>query len=273
MRADRGAERDLIRLLSTGRPRAQLAAAEALGRCGGPETLSAAWRGLAAGPDRFLNHALVHAVHRLADARSLQAALARPEPAVQAAALLLLDQPPRPQGSLGPGPVMSRMGSPDTALRDASLRVLTRHPEWSGEALDHIRHRLRSADHSEPADMVKLVLAFQDRPDVQELLAGVAMDAKAPDNRRVWALSAITRSKLSPLPACWISALAGSIRDTRPSVRSAAVHAAAVLQVPLLDAALLALADDPAEPSELRLEALRAALHGTGSPHQPPSSS
>ena len=33
-----------------------------------------------------------------------------------------------------------------------------------------------------------------------------------------------------------------------------------MLQVPLLDAALLALADDPAGPSELRLEALRAAL-------------
>jgi putative heme-binding domain-containing protein len=38
------------------------------------------------------------------------------------------------------------------------------------------------------------------------------------------------------------------------------VRAAAVLQVPGLDAALLALADEPGEPPDVRLEALRAAL-------------
>ena len=75
-----------------------------------------------------------------------------------------------------------------------------------------------------------------------------------------WALATMTRSRLAPLPGLWIKALAGSIRDAEPSVRSAAVRTAAVLQVPRLDAALLALADDPDEPPDLRLEALRAAL-------------
>ena len=86
-RADRASEGDLLRLLSAGRPRARLAAAEALARCGSLRSLPALWRSLAATPDRFLSHALVHAAHRLADAEALQAALERPEPAVQGAAL------------------------------------------------------------------------------------------------------------------------------------------------------------------------------------------
>src|SRR5262249_21329536 len=102
VRTDREATADLVRLLSVGRPRIRLAAAEALARCAGPDALPELWHALAAAPDRFLNHALVHAVHRLADAEALQAALDRPEPTIQAAALLLLDQPPRPRGRLGP---------------------------------------------------------------------------------------------------------------------------------------------------------------------------
>jgi putative membrane-bound dehydrogenase-like protein len=259
-RADRIAEADLIRLLSTGRPRPRLAAAEALGRCGGHGSLSTVWRELAAGPDRFLRHALVHAAHLLADVDSLQAALARHEPSVQAAALLLLDQPPRPRGRLGPGPVVARLDASDSGLRGAALRVLMRHPEWSGEAIDHIRRRLRAAVPAETVALTDLILAFQDRPDVQATLAETATDVHATMDLRTWALDTMARSRLSPLPDAWVRALAASISAAEPSIRRAAVRTSAVLQVPKLDTALLALGDTPHEPPALRLEALRAVL-------------
>ena len=97
-------------------------------------------------------------------------------------------------------------------------------------------------------------------PTCRTLLAGAATDATAPAARRAWALETMARSRLSPLPGPWVEALAGSLRDPEPSVRRAAVRSAAVLQVPQLDPTLLALADDPGEPPDLRLEALRAAL-------------
>ena len=261
-RADRGAAADLARLIADGRPRVRLAAAEALARCGDRSSLPAVWRGVAAAPDRFLEHALVHAAHRLADADALEAALARPEPPVQGAALLLLDQPPRPRGRLGPGPVVARASSPDAGLRRTALRVLMRHPEWSGEALDHIRGELGAADPPEErlAALADLILAFQDRADVQDLLAGAAADITASPGRRAWSLATMARSRLSPLPGPWVEALAGSLGDPEPSLRRAAVRAAATLQVPRLDATLLALADGAGEPPDLRLEALRAAL-------------
>jgi putative heme-binding domain-containing protein len=70
----------------------------------------------------------------------------------------------------------------------------------------------------------------------------------------------MARSHLVPLPAAWVEALSGSLGAPEPPVHRAAVAAAAVLQVPALDKALLALADRPAEPPDLRVEALRAAL-------------
>ena len=112
MRADRGAAADLTRRLiataarGSGSPRPRRWRAAATERRCPPSG-----GGWPPRPDRFLGHALIHAAHRLADADALEAALARPEPAVQAAALLLLDQPPRPRGRLGPGPVVARASS------------------------------------------------------------------------------------------------------------------------------------------------------------------
>src|SRR5262249_23604847 len=162
--------------------------------------------------------------HRLADAEALRVALARPEPAVQGAALLLLDQPPRHRGCLVSGPVVARLESSDAVLRGAALRVLKRHPEWSDEALNHIRGRGRAADPSENIALSDLILAFQDRADIQDLLAATVTDAGVPASRRTWAVQTMTRSRLAPLPALWIDALARAIRDANPSVRRAAVR-------------------------------------------------
>jgi putative membrane-bound dehydrogenase-like protein len=260
LRADRAAEKGLVRLLLAGRPTARLAAALALARCGGPESLPAIWQSLGGGPDRFLRHALVYAAHRLADTKTLEAALARPELVVQAAALLLLDQPPRPRDCLGPGPVVARIDSPDSELRRAALHVLMRHPEWSSEALAHIRGRLRSTNALEAPALADLVLAFQDRPDVRALVAGTAADTQAPGWRRAWALETMGRSHVAPLPESWFNALAGSVHDSNKLVRRAAVRAAAVLQPPRLDPELGALAENDREPADLRLAALRAAM-------------
>jgi putative membrane-bound dehydrogenase-like protein len=261
-RADRGAAPAFERLLAAGEPPRRLAAAEALGRCGDLRSLPAIWQALAARPDRFLEHALVHAAHRLADANALEVALARPEPIVQRAALLLLDQPPRPSGRLSPGTVVARASSPDSGLRRAALHVLTRHPEWAGHALDHIRVELAATGASQEQldGLAELVLAYQHHSAVQELLGGTAADAAAPALRRAWAIATLTRSRLTPVPGCWITAVARSIRDADASVRRAAVRAARLLQVKELDTILLALADEPGEPPDLRLEALRGAL-------------
>src|SRR5438309_1935829 len=91
---------------------------------------------------------------------------------------------PAPPRGPWPGPVVERLGSPDEGLRRDALRVLGRHPEWSGAAIDFIRARLRAADPGEADGLADLVLAFQDRADVQAALAAAAADPAAPAGRR-----------------------------------------------------------------------------------------
>ena len=133
-RGDHEASADLAAKLSSGRekPRLAAAAAEALSRAGDRGCLPQVWNAIAAGADPFLEHALALAAHRVADTPDLRAALDRPEPAVQAVALRLLDQPPRPRGVLAEADVMTRAGAADANLRRAAIQVLGRHPEWAG---------------------------------------------------------------------------------------------------------------------------------------------
>jgi putative heme-binding domain-containing protein len=234
-----------------------------LAHCGDSTTVPAIWEAmLAAGPDRLLTHALIHAVHRLADAEALEASLARPQPFIQGAALRLLDQPPRPRGRLDPGAVVARASSSDANLRQIALQILGRHPEWSGQALEQIRGELGAVRVAEErlAGLAELILAFESRADVQDLLGRAAADRRVPNSRRAWALRTIARSHLAPLPTSWTDALARSLRDPDLSIRRAAVDTAAVLQLPQLDEAVLLLADRPGEPADLRIQALRAAL-------------
>jgi putative heme-binding domain-containing protein len=270
-RGDRGAAPDLEQRLTTATPRIRLAAAEALAHCGDNGSLSRIWKALSEDPDRFLEHALIHAAHRLASAEELEAALARPEPRVQGAALLLLDQPPRPAGRLRPEWVVRRAAATDSGLRKAALHVLRQHPDWAGAALDYLRNELQAAhlpDERREA-LSEVVLAFQTQTAVQDMLARAAVSSQAPPDRRAWILATMARSSLAKLPISWVEILASSSRDAHPGIRRQALRTAAMLQAPELDAPLRALVDQPGEPPELRLEALRATLPR----HPQPSSS
>src|SRR5262249_46010306 len=173
VRSDRQAAAQLDRLLASDSLSVQMAAAEALARCGRADSLPELWKALQGRPDRFLEHALIHAVHWCADPAALRTALEQPHPRAQKAALLLLDQPPRPRGTLAPQAVIVRLSASDSELRQAALWVLQRHPEWAEHALGLIRSLLKkpvvSAD--EEAALRTLLLTFQGRPPVQELMA------------------------------------------------------------------------------------------------------
>lgn len=261
LRGDRQCASSLGRLLDAPDAAVRLAAAEALARCGDTNSMPQVWQALANQPDRFLEHALVHAAHRLADVRSMQAALSHSHPRVQKAALILLDQPPRPRGELDYRSVIERMGAGDAELRAAAVRILERHAEWAEPARDVLGAWLEKSPLSseELAGLRSLVLAFQRHRPVQKLIArAIRGPRKAPPEQRVVLLEALARSALAEIPAEWIAAFEQAIVESEPAVRLEALRTAAVLQVPQLDERLAGLADDPAEPADVRQAALRA---------------
>lgn len=131
LQSDRAAEPLLARLLPAASPGVQRAAAEALARCGSPRSLPALWQALVATTtDPFREHAIIFAIHMLADQLELERALDHSHPRVQSAALRLLDQPPRLP--IKPEWVFARIASADEPVQQAALWVLKRHREWGG---------------------------------------------------------------------------------------------------------------------------------------------
>jgi putative heme-binding domain-containing protein len=260
-RADRGAAGSLTQLLAAEVVPVRFAVAEALARCGNVESLPAVWLALTKDPDRFLEHALIHAAHRLAGAAELGAALKHPHPRVQKAALLLLDQPPRPPRHLTAEAVFARVASADADLRRAALGIVQRHPEWATEAEPVVRRWLGqptlSAD--EERGLAELVWAFQADAGMQRAVAvALTRPTTVPAGRRAALLEVLAESDLPKPPAEWVAAVTDALSQPDPAVRAAAVRAAAVWQVASLDEPLARLADDPAAPAELRVEAVRA---------------
>jgi hypothetical protein len=130
-----------------------LAAAEALAHCGGPGAVPGLADRLARDTDRFLEHALIFALHRLASVEQLQAMLERTNSRVQRAALLLLDQPPR--RALAADIVLQRVFANDETLRRTAQAILRNHPGWVAQALP-LLERLLAASAPTPGELESL---------------------------------------------------------------------------------------------------------------------
>jgi putative membrane-bound dehydrogenase-like protein len=257
-RADRDAAEALARLLETGTPPVRRAAAEALARCGGPDQLPAIWRALEGDVDRFLEHALVLAAHRIADAAALRKAFGHDHPRVQKAAMLLLSQPPIPAGSLQPEDVVARVAVPDAELRQASLKLLQQRPGWGSHAAGLLRSWLSKGrlEDEEKEGVRGTILAFQGDAAVQESVTAAIGSAAL--SIRVLLLETLARTSLKQVPRAWSEVLARSVQSTEPPARLQAVRTAGMLRLSGLDDAFARIAEGASEPADLRLEALRA---------------
>jgi putative heme-binding domain-containing protein len=253
----------LVRVIaSSAAPHARYAAAEAVAYCGDALALPAIWSALAdePTPDRFLEHGLIFAAHHLADAPALGEALTYPSPRVQAAALLLLDQPPRPAGALPADAAFERLAADDEYLRQVALQRVERHPEWAGRAAALIREAGKSQTPEQEERLRRLVLAFEGNAEVQALAAAQLADEALPVERRVRLVEALAQSRLPQTPAPIVEALRRLINDGHAGLAAAAVKTAAALRPVALDEPLAAIAADETRPANVRLDALRAVL-------------
>jgi putative heme-binding domain-containing protein len=183
---------------------------------------------------------------------------------VQKAALLLLDQPPRPRGQLTSAMVLQRVTAADAELRQTALRLLENHLDWAEPAANVMRGWLKKPQlaEEEQASLPRLLLAFQAQPAVQHLIAETigAPPDRIPLAQRLLVLQTLAQSTLSQLPPSWAEALAQALQQPVPALRLEVVRTAAVLQMPQLDDALARLAESAQEARELRIEALRAVV-------------
>jgi putative membrane-bound dehydrogenase-like protein len=254
----------LRQMLRSPAPQVQLAAAEALAHCGNRSVVPAVFEALAGANDRFVQHSLSHVLYRWATHDDLAHALDEKSPGVQRAALVLLDQ--YPHNALPATAAVNRLFAPDPALRHAARAALAKHVEWVNEALPAL-HKVVYATEPAPADqdmVSELALAFHKSKPIRQFIAAALADDTVTAETRSRLLGTLARLPSTQIPAEWADALQVALRSSAPSVRLQAARTARALQLSALDSTLSALARDPAQPTDLRVQALAAVVRRQG---------
>jgi putative heme-binding domain-containing protein len=238
------------------------AAAEALARCGSTDSFDALAAALGGEGDAFLEHAIVYALHRVAPASRMEDALSSTNPAMERAAIILLDQHPR--RCLSRQAVFQRLASPHPGVRSAALEALVRHADWADDAARVLEDLLGKAAFS-PEDenaLRLLVAAFGSRPRAARALGRALASRAATPGRGVVIIDALCEERASEIPEAWVEGLRAALDRGDPALGSAIARAAALLGHGALDDPLSRIASSESEPAELRVEALRAVLPG-----------
>jgi putative membrane-bound dehydrogenase-like protein len=211
------------------------AAAEALGRTGGPAhvpfLLQAASR-LDAAHDRVLEHSLAFALIEIADPKQTARGLKASSPTVRRVALVALDQ--MPNGGLQPQMVAELLGSTEPVIKETAAWIVGRHPEWGDALAGYLRIRLASPDLNEAdaAELESLLARFGNSSAVQELLSRTIGDAKFSLVARCSALRAMGKAAIREAPTAWVAALTSALGAADPALVEPAVIAARSLPAP-----------------------------------------
>ncbi|MBX3442394.1 MAG: HEAT repeat domain-containing protein [Planctomyces sp.] len=238
-------------------------AVEAIGRIKDRQLAEAVLAVADQADSRPLEHAVIHALQELGDIDVLERAFVDASWKQQRAAALALDA--LRSESLDPLRIAGWLEAPQPELRETASWLLARHPEW-GDALGTVfEERLLRAAPESVESLTAHLATFAERPVIQNLLARVLEDSASPAAARVAAADAMRRAHPRELSAPWPRAIAAAIGAGDDALLAAALRTAGALPDDAgrsdLDAALRFVADDPARPAPVRLQAF-AALSG-----------
>ena len=207
LRRDAGATTEAIRLLEGPSIQNRRAAAEALGRIGGPAAVPALLAAASGGSDRFLDHSLIYALIEIDNPKAIRAGLDAPTAGARRAALIALEA--MDGGGLEPDRVVTRLDDPDPATREAAWWIAGRHPEWGDALAGPLRAQLdaRGLSEADREELEHRLARFALEPAVSPFLVDRLGDATAsPDSRRI-VLRAWAEAAPRAVPSPWIEAV------------------------------------------------------------------
>jgi putative membrane-bound dehydrogenase-like protein len=253
------------------RPATQRAAAEALGRLGDPQAVTALISAAASPADRILEHSLTYALIEIDDpASTVAAGLAATAPRSRRAALIALDQ--MGGGRMQADGVLPLLESPDPILRDTAWWIASRHPEWGGALAGFFERQLTAvSDSAAGEDLQRRLAPFAGDTAIQGLLGDAVRRGKSA-RTQLTALGAMAAAasasvpagaRLKVLPAVWAGALAHAVASEHDEVARGAAAVVRVLppgaaEAGVLHDAMRGVARAAARLPEVRLAALGA---------------
>ncbi len=247
---------ELIKRLTSDTPAIRREAATALGRIGNAEAVDSLLTVLSGGCDRFLEHALICALIRIADRERTLPGLENKQPDVIRAVLIALDQ--MENGNLTREQVTPLLDIDDERLQRTVLNVIAKRKTWVGEVTGLMRSWL--AEPSIPESRIGVtrgtLVAFAADTKIQQLIAQRLADKNLPVQTRLLLLEAIARSELTDWPAAWNAGLKNSLRSADVGVRQQTLATVAQANIQHLDDDISQLGSDANQPAALRVAAL-----------------
>jgi putative membrane-bound dehydrogenase-like protein len=257
---DQAAVPRLLQMVRDDEPAARRQAATALeqiGQIGAPHLVGSLAAAAAVPGDRFVEHAIIHALIALRDPDPLLRALGHASTAVRRMALVALDQM---DGSPLAPAHLRRFLSAEPALRHAALWVAAHHPQWSQELVAFLEPRLRDvALTGATREMLAEPLAAScGQPGVQRLVARLLADPSVGTAARLFLLEAVERCDVPTLSAELMNGVVTALGDRSSDVRLRAVAVARARSLAELRPRLDSMANAASEPPSLRVAALGA---------------
>jgi putative membrane-bound dehydrogenase-like protein len=249
----------LLRQMAAGEdPSVRRQAAAALGQIGDPGALPALIQASANPEDRFVEHSIVYSLIQLNTPTPLIPKLKDPSPAVRKAALIALDQ--MKASPLNETQVLPLLDDADAELRRMALWVVSRHPAWSARLSAALDARMRSPQFNDrEAEMIgQAMAAFCGDSNLKQMVGRALGDPSLDAKRQLFLLETAERCPAKEFPSAWSDGIRRLLAHKDMLVRVGAANLVRARGVAGLDDDLRKLADDAAQPDEIRIAAISA---------------
>ncbi|MGC1242980.1 MAG: PVC-type heme-binding CxxCH protein, partial [Chryseosolibacter sp.] len=250
----------LSRMLSDGSLPVRRQAATALGQIGDGKAIGALIAAAAKPSDRFVEHAITHALIVLGKPGPLLAALKDPSEDVRKTALIALDQidgsPLRKEHLKG------FLDSRNTSLQKSAVWVVSHHPEWSDMVVSYLNSVFNKPRFPEEEKQAvrDLLMSFSGNGMVRDFVGSQLTDQKVTMERKLFLLDIMKQSAGSEFPDAWVQVMGALLRGKDRAMQSAVLDVIQSQAIGALDGDLRQIFRDPEIPQELRVKAMRARL-------------
>jgi putative membrane-bound dehydrogenase-like protein len=255
----------LLRALVTDAPAVRRQVATALEQIGRDEAVPALLKASQTPADRFVEHAVIHALISLREAAPLVTALGSASANERRAALIALDQ----MGAVNQEHVRPFLASKDDALWRAGIWAASHHPGWSDLIVTGVRARLdaQTLSDADAAVLRDVMVSVCKDADVQKFVAsGVRGSGDGrlgqPALPGVAALPVLLdvmqACPIEKLPVVWVDALRAQLASPDQTVRARAMRLVAARRIEPLAGDLARIAADASVPQAQRFEAMDA---------------
>lgn len=257
----------LLRAVVTDAPAVRRQAAIALEQIGNTDAVPALLEASRAPADRFVEHAVIHALMTLRDPAPLVTALTSSSIAERRAALIALDQmagaDPQTRPHLKQEHVRPFLASADDALWRTGIWAASHHPGWSDLIVAGVRARLDRPTLSEADTAVlrDVMVSVCRDGDVQAFVAaglGGRGDGRLGEAALPVLFDVVQACPVAKMPDVWVEAVRVQLGSGDEAVRARAMRLVAARRIEALAGDLAGIASDASAPLAQRFDAMEA---------------